>query len=112
MYESALDMFDTADIMPGFITELAEAFDVHTAFTCPACKVLRPFETGSGDCQTCDNCCKCNDYGTYCWPYGVNCVHERYSTSPQVCTVHGEDAKCYQRTCDNCNQVVEHAQSA
>lgn len=69
MYESALDMFDTADIMPGFITELAEAFGVHTAFTCPVCKVLRPFETGSGDCQTCETCCKCAGDGTYCMPY-------------------------------------------
>lgn len=72
MYESALDMFDTADTMPGFITELAEAYNVHTAFTCPTCKVLRPFETGSGDCQRCETCCQCGEYpwkDGYCLPY-------------------------------------------
>lgn len=69
MYEQAIEMFDTADILPGFITTLAEAIGVHTAFTCPACKRLRPFEMGSGDCQTCEDCCKCPTDGTYCWPY-------------------------------------------
>lgn len=108
MYESALDMFDTADVMPGFITELAEAFDVHTAFTCPACKVLRPFEMGSGDCQTCENCCKCAETGDYCWPYNVSCVHERYSDTASACSVHGEDAHCWQMRCDNCNVVMRH----
>jgi hypothetical protein len=72
MYEQAIEMFDTADTLPGFITALAEAYNVHTAFTCPVCQVLRPFEMGSGDCQTCEDCCKCPTDGTYCFPYGAN----------------------------------------
>ena len=43
------------------------------AFVCPACKTLKPFVAGSGDCQTCETCCKCpaDAYATkaYCMPY-------------------------------------------
>lgn len=42
-------------------------------FICPVCKELKPFLAGSGDCQTCDTCCKCPDdaydTGKYCYPY-------------------------------------------
>jgi hypothetical protein len=69
VYEEALGMFDDESTMPGFITSLAEAHGVHVAFTCPACKKFQPFEMGSGDCQTCEDCCKCPTDGTYCWPY-------------------------------------------
>jgi hypothetical protein len=38
-------------------------------FKCPKCRDWKPFSAGSGDCQTCDECCKCTSYGTYCTPY-------------------------------------------
>lgn len=42
-------------------------------FTCPVCQQLRPFEEGSGDCQTCIRCCKCtedkNGVMVRCMPY-------------------------------------------
>ena len=26
-------------------------------FTCPDCKYIKPMELGSGECQSCDDCC-------------------------------------------------------
>ena len=39
---------------------------------------------------------------------GLHCLHAHFSTSVQVCSSHGEDADCYERTCDNCNQMMLH----
>ncbi len=47
--------------------------DDFESFICPACKTERPWITGHGDCQACDDCC--TDYQdengktVYCHPY-------------------------------------------
>ncbi len=114
VYEEALDMFDDEGTMPGFITALAETYGVSTAFTCPVCKRFQPFEMGSGDCQTCEDCCKCATWGTYCMPYGATvqttaCDHDAFAKIWNDCKTHEEmDATCIEVYCDNCKEVLSH----
>lgn len=46
-------------------------------FICPACKQWRLYTSGSGDCQACENCCKCiGQTEGYCYPYGATSQKE------------------------------------
>jgi hypothetical protein len=46
-------------------------YDTDTpSFICPACRQLRAYEMGSGDCRACESCCKCiGQTDGYCMPY-------------------------------------------
>lgn len=50
---------------------------MYESFDCPVCKQEKAFEFGSGDCQTCDDCCACYLHDEtyemiYCFPYGLH----------------------------------------
>lgn len=50
---------------------------MYESFDCPVCKQEKAFEFGSGDCQTCDDCCCCywhneTEIMIRCFPYGLD----------------------------------------
>ena len=77
-YEDTIDRLTQTGFVDGmkyaYLKLTGKDFDdEYPPFKCPQCTVIVGYIEGSGDCQTCQNCCTCPDdawrTGKYCMPY-------------------------------------------